>query len=205
MPAFFTLEKLQKQLFDIRAARRRATQDIPVFKFHPADDALAPGAEQPNYDDRAWPDFHIGEFWGGYDATAWFRARVPVPVAWRGHQLALHFQMGPKDGGDGTAESMLYLAGQLLQALDTWHEEAWLLPEHLAGEALDVAIQAWTGVYHIPAQRRVALAQLEWIDLDAHRLSHQLETLLLAAKALDATSLHRVKIVAALNQAIHPV
>src|SRR5258708_18289708 len=180
MPTFFTLEKIQKQLIDIRAARQRATQDIPVFKFHPAEDA--PGAEQPGFDDRGWADLRVGEAWGGYDVTAWFRARVPVPAEWRGRQLALHFQVGPKDGGDGAAEAMLYLAGQPLQALDTWHEEAWLLPEHLAGDTLAVAIQAWTGVYHIPARRRLALAQLVWIDLDAHRLAHQLETLLLAAK-----------------------
>ncbi len=203
MPTFYTLEKIQKQLIDIRAARCRAARPIPALKFHPADDA--PGAEQPGYDDRVWPDIRVGDAWGGYDVTAWFRARVPVPPEWRAHQLALHFQVGPKDGGEGAAEAMLYLAGQPLQALDTWHEEAWLLPEHLTTSALDVAIQAWTGVYHIPDRRRLALAQLEWIDLDAHRLSHQLETLLLAARALDATDIHRVKIVAALNAAIHLV
>src|SRR5258707_163503 len=87
MPTFFTLEKIQKQLIDIRAARRRATQPIPALKFHPADDV--PGAEQPGFDDRAWPDLHVGDAWGGYDTTAWFRARVPVPPAgfswpWRG-------------------------------------------------------------------------------------------------------------------------
>jgi alpha-mannosidase len=206
MATFFTLEKIQKQLIDIRAARRRAAQAIPAFKFHPAAEALAPGAEQPGYDDRAWADFHTGDTWGGYDVTAWFRTRVPVPADWRhGRQLALHFQMGPKDGGEGAAEAMLYLAGQPLQALDTWHEEAWLLPEHLAGQALDVAIKAWSGVYHIPDRRRVVQAQLVWIDLDAHRLAHQLETLLLAAKALDPNDLHRLKLVEALNQAMHRV
>jgi len=206
MPTFFTLEKVQKQLIDIRAARRRATQAIPAFKFHLADDSLAPGAERPTYDDSAWADFHTGDFWGGYDITAWFRTRVPVPAGWRqGKQLALHFQMGPKDSGDGAAESMLYLGGQPLQALDTWHEEAWLLPEHLTSPTLEVAIKAWSGVYHIPDRRRVALAQLVWIDLDAHRLAQQLETLLLAAKALDPNDLHRVKVVEALNEAMHRV
>ena len=130
MPTFFTLEKIQKQLVDIRAARLRAALPIPSFKFHEGD---LSGAERPAFDDTAWADFRTGDAWGGYDVTAWFRARVPVPADWRGHQLALHFQVGPRDGGDGTAESMLYLGGEPLQALDTWHEEAWLLPEHLEG------------------------------------------------------------------------
>ncbi len=203
MPTFFTLEKIQKQLIDICAARRRATRDIPLFKFHVGDDA--PGAEQPGYDDRAWADFPVGGPWGGYDVTAWFRARVPVPAGWPAHQLALYFQVGPKDGGDGQAECMLYLGGQPVQALDTWHEEAWLLPEHLTGGDLEVAIKAWSGVWCVPDRRRFALAQLVWIDLDAHRLAHQLETLVLAAKALDPNDLHRVQLAAALNQAIHRV
>ena len=206
MPTFYTLEKVQRQLISIRAARQRATQAIPVFKFHPADDALPPGAEQPGCDDHAWGDIHVGDFWGGYDVTAWFRTRVPLPADWRhGRQLALHFQMGPKDSGDGAVEAMLYLAGKPLQALDHWHEEAWLLPEHLASGTLEVAIKAWTGVYHIPERRRVALAQLVWIDLDAHRLAHQLETLLLAAKALDPNDLHRVKLIEVLNDAMHRI
>jgi len=206
MPTFFALEKIQRQLIDVRAARKRATRAIPAFKFHPADEALAPSAEQPGYDDHAWADMRVGDVWGGYDVTAWFRTRVPVPAEWRqGRQLALQFQLGPKDSGDGAVECMLYLAGQPLQALDTWHEEAWLLPEHVSGGPLDVAIKAWTGVYHIPERRRVALAQLVWIDLDAHRLSHQLETLLLAAKALDPNDLHRVKLIEVLNQAMHQI
>src|SRR5712692_3789170 len=152
MPTFFTLEKIQKQLIDIQAARRRAARDIPAFKFHAGADV--PGAERPDYDDHCWADFHVGDNWGGYDVTAWFRTRVPVPPDWRGQQLALHFQVGPKDGGDAAAESMLYLGGQPLQALDSFHEEAWLLPEHLQAGALDVAIKAWSAVYHIPDRRR---------------------------------------------------
>jgi alpha-mannosidase len=202
MPTFFTLEKIEKQLIDIRQARQRAMRPITDFKFHPAE---APGAERPAFDDRAWADFHTGDAWGGYDVTAWFRARVPVPPDWQhGRQLALHFQIGPKDGGDGAAEGLLYLNGQPLQALDTWHEEAWLLPEQV-GPELAVAIQAWSGDYHIPDRRRLALAQLVWIDLDAHHLTHLLTSLLLAARALDPNDLRRFKLEQALNRAIQRV
>ena len=99
MPTFFTLEKIEKQLIDIRAARWRAARPIPAFKFREGDPSA--GAESPGFDDTAWADFHVGDTWGGYDVTAWFRARVPVPPEWRDRQLALVFQVGPKDGGDG--------------------------------------------------------------------------------------------------------
>src|SRR5262249_61098 len=140
MPTFYTLEKIEKQLIDIRSARIRAAQPIPAFKFQPAD---VPGAQQPGFDDSAWPELKVGDSWGGYDVTAWFRARVPVPADWQEHQLALHILIGPPDGGDGAAEGMLYLDGVPVQALDTWHHELWLHPDELQAGALNVAIRAW--------------------------------------------------------------
>src|SRR5262249_52593588 len=75
----------------------------------------------------------------------------------------------------------------------------------LQSGALNVAIRAWTGVYHIPPQRRVALARLVWIDLGAHRLAHQLDALRLAVRALDANDLRRGRILAAPNEAAHTI
>jgi alpha-mannosidase len=73
---FFTLEKLEKHNQEIRNAIYRETRDIPSFKFLQGD---CPGAQAIEFDDRAWDDFRVGDFWGGYDVTAWFRAWVSIP------------------------------------------------------------------------------------------------------------------------------
>src|SRR5574338_503393 len=84
--AFFTIQKIEKLLKEVRAAVHRETRDIPVFKFHVGD---CPGAQHPEFDDRGWQDFQVGGLWGGYDITAWFRARVTIPAGWNEHRLYL--------------------------------------------------------------------------------------------------------------------
>lgn len=73
---FFTVQKITKQLKEIQASVHREGRDIPQFKYIESD---CPGAERPDFDDRAWDDFNVGGLWGGYDKIAWFRARVPIP------------------------------------------------------------------------------------------------------------------------------
>ena len=119
--SFFTEEKLTHLLSEVRPTVHRETYDITVFRFI-EDDVV--GAEHPDFDDSAWTEFRVGSFWGGYDITAWFRAYVTIPPHLRDKKLALRFLVGPRDGGNSTAETMLYVNGHALQAIDVWHEEA---------------------------------------------------------------------------------
>ncbi len=158
---FFTVEKIEKQIEELRLAIRREIHPIRRWKFWEGDCA---GAEHPDFDDCGWADFVIGDAWGGYDVTAWFRATVPIPAHLRDRRLALRFLVGPKDGGNSTAEAMLHVNGTPLQAIDVWHPEAWLPPEMLQDEHIHVAIKAWSGVLEVPPHRHFKLAQLIWID-----------------------------------------
>ena len=91
---------------------------------------------------------------GGYDVVAWFRAWVAIPPEFKDKKLALRFLVGPRDGGGSTAETMLYVKGTPLQALDLWHEEAWLPPEYAQQDEILVALKAWSGVLEVPDRRR---------------------------------------------------
>ncbi len=196
---FFTIEKIAKQLPEIRDAIARERLEIPYFKFHEGE---CPEASRVDFDDRDWPEFRVGDTWGGYDVTAWFRARVQVPESFRAGKLALRFLVGPRDGGDSTAESLLYVNGSPLQGIDVWHTEAWLPPECLQGDELLVALKAWSGVLGVPDRRRFKLAELVSIDEAADRLFHLAGTLLKSAEVLDEDDLRRVRLLQALDQAI---
>src|SRR5574341_1804669 len=139
---YFTLRKLEKRLPELRSAVYRESRDISVFRYHDGD---SPSAEHPDFDDRDWTEFDVGETWGGYDKIAWFRARVPIPDGWQRYKLALRFVVGPRDGGDSTAGTMLYVNGQPLQAIDMWHEHAWLPPKMIHFGEVSVALKAWSG------------------------------------------------------------
>ncbi len=200
---FFTVEKIERLLRDVRASVTRGSADIPRFKFRQtpfSDDAIA-GAERPEYDDRGWDDFHVGGAWGGYDFTAWFRAAVPIPPQWRDRKLALRLLPGPPDGGESTAEALLYVEGRPLQAFDAWHSEAWLPPELSARGEIHIALKAWSGVLGVPERRRFETAQLVWLDEGAERLVALADTLLGTVRTLDETDLRRDMILQALNEA----
>ncbi len=139
---FFAEEKIDRLLWEIKPTIHRMTYPIPRFKFYEGD---CFGAEHPQFDDSWWADFNVGECWGGYDVTAWFRATVPIPDDLRDKKVALRLLVGPRDGGASTAETMLYVNGEPLQAIDVWHEEAWLPPEHLNGDQIQIALKAWSG------------------------------------------------------------
>jgi alpha-mannosidase len=183
-----------------KRAIRRETVDIPKFKYY---EGQCPEAQQPGFDDSRWPDFEAGDFWGGYDVVAWFRARVHVPAGWKGRKLALRFQVGPRDGGGSTAESLLYVNGTPLQGIDVWHEEAWLPPEVLEQGELLVALKAWSGVLDVPDRRCFKLAQLVWIDEGAERFYSLADTLLKSIKLLDENDLRRARLLELLNRSFH--
>ncbi|MBI5671443.1 MAG: alpha-mannosidase [Chloroflexi bacterium] len=199
---FFTCEKIAKLLWEIRPTVYRETLDIPWFKFHEGDVA---GAEQPDFDDSGWDDFCLMDYWGGYDVTAWFRAYVPIPAGWTDHKLALRFLVGPRDGGGSTAETMLYVNGARVQAIDVWHEEAWLPPELLQTDCLVVALRSWSGVLDVPDRRRFKVAQLNRIDDGAERFYYLANTLLKAVNEVKPDDWRHVRLLEVLNEAFRLV
>jgi alpha-mannosidase len=199
---FFTIEKIHKQLAEIRNAVYRGVQEIPVFKYIERE---VPGAERLDFDDRNWDDFRVGGFWGGYDVTAWFRAWVPVPIEWKDHKIALRFLVGPRDGGGSTAETLLYVNGRPLQGIDIWHEEAWLPPELLEEGCILIALKAWSGVLDVPDRRRFKIAHLLWIDEDAEDFYYTATTILDSIRVLPEDDLRRVRLLGVLDDAFRHI
>jgi alpha-mannosidase len=195
---FFTVGKIAKQLKEIKASIYRERRDILHFKYIEND---CPSAQEPDFDDSNWNDFSLGGLWGGYDKIAWFRARVPVPEHWREEKVILRFLVGPRDGYGSTAETQLYVNGFPLQAIDVWHEEAWLPTEYADLDEIVIALQAWNGIYLTPPQRRFKEAALIQIDQPTERFYYLTNTLLQAIQELDEHDLRRTSLLDLLNQA----
>ncbi|HET6595282.1 MAG TPA: alpha-mannosidase [Anaerolineales bacterium] len=194
----FTVGKIQKQLKEVKASIHRERLDISRFKYIESD---CPGAQAPDFDDSTWKDFSLGGLWGGYDKIAWFRSRVSVPAEWRDEKVILRFIVGPRDGYGSTAETQLYVNGFPLQAIDVWHEEAWLPPEYMELDEITIALRAWNGIYLIPPQRRFKEAALIKIDQPTERFYYLTDTLLKALQQLDEHDLRRTKLLEVLNRA----
>lgn len=195
---FFTVGKIGKQLKEIKASIHRERRDIPQIKYMGSD---CPGAQAPDFDEDSWNDFPLDGLWGGYDKIAWFRARVPIPQDWREAKLILRFLVGPRDGYGSTAETQLYVNGFPLQAIDVWHEEAWLPPEYTRLDEIVIALRAWNGIYLTPPQRRFKEAALIRIDEPTERFYYLTNTLLQAIEQLDEHDLRRTRLLDLLNRA----
>lgn len=199
---FFSVEKIAHHMQEIRKAIHRETCDIPLFRYLEGEYPFElEGAHCPEFDDRHWLIFEVGDTWGGYDRAAWFRTWVRIPPHFKGKKMALRFLVGPRDGGGSTAETLLYVNGFPLQAIDVWHEEAWLPPEIVAQDNIQITLKAWSGVLQVPERRRFKLAQLVWVDEAAERFFYLGDTLLKSVKALSETDLARHQLLQALNQA----
>jgi alpha-mannosidase len=195
---FFTVGKIQKQLKEIKASIHRERRDILQFRFIESD---CSGAQAPDFDDGTWDNFSLGSLWGGYDKIAWFRTHVSIPKAWRDEKVILRFIVGPRDGYGSTAETQLYVNGFPMQAIDVWHEEAWLPPEYTQLDEIVLALRAWNGIYLTPPQRRFKEAALIKIDQPTERFYYLTDTLLKAVQQLDENDLRRTSLLDLLNQA----
>lgn len=201
---FFTIEKIENQLKEIRGYIHREAIDIPRFKYFEGESGLTiPGVHCPEFDDRKWADFQVGEFWGGYDRVAWFRTWVPILPGWKDKKLALRFLVGPRDGGNSTVETLLYVNGRPLQGIDVWHEEAWLPPEDIKQDVFFIALKAWSGVYQVPERRRFKIAQLLRIDEGAEEFFYLADNLVKTVKLMDENDLRRTRLLELLNQSFH--
>jgi alpha-mannosidase len=93
---YFTVEKIEKNLTELKDYIYKGTKDIPAFQYKEwefgEEDKYA---YTPDFDDRNWKNFQIGESWGGYDKSAWFRTTVSIPEEWKNERLVLHFLVGP--------------------------------------------------------------------------------------------------------------
>lgn len=137
---FFQLERIRKYVDeDIFPARIRKTMELPRWKYtENSMEEKIDDAYMVAYDDSGWKDFTLGQSWGGYDKVAWFRTKAAIPADFcdEGGSLALRAIVGPRDGGGSTAETLLYVDGHPVQAVDIWHEEAFLDPAIYQGKIL---------------------------------------------------------------------
>lgn len=204
---YFVLEKIRKYLDEeVEPSRYREVIDIPSWKYAETSmDEKIDDAYLADYDDSKWADFSVGGTWGGYDRAAWFRTSVEVPESFRGGPLAIKLLVGPRDGGESTAETLLYVNGHPVQGMDIWHEEA-LLEESLSRrKTLRLALKAWSGVLAPPKFRTFRLAQLIRLDMKADKFYFVADTVLRCAALLNENDLRRIRLTELLNKTFHCV
>ena len=101
--------------------------------------------------DVDWPIIRLGDRWGEAGRYAWFRRQVRIPEAWAGQPVCLHLSLHvyvPHTVEDAllTSESLVYIDGVPVQAVDRHHREVLLTEKARGGETFQVAIEAFAGM-----------------------------------------------------------
>lgn len=193
----FQLERIRKYIDeDIFPTRIRASVRMTDWKYTESSmEEKINDAWAPDYDDSSWADFRLGDRWGGYDRVAWFRTVVRIPEEFRGQQIVFRAIVGPRDGGGSTAETLCYINGKPVQAVDVWHEEVFLDPDICREtDELHVALKAWSGVLDIPPFRVFKEAALCVADTKVDRFYYTIDTVLRCAQLLDEGDLRRIRL-----------
>lgn len=203
----FVLEKIRKYLDeDIRPTRYREVLDIVSWKYRETSmEEMINDAYEIEYDDHGWQDFRLKGTWGGYDKVSWFRTTVEVPESFRDGQVAVKILAGPRDGGQSTAEALLYVEGHPVQGIDIWHEEALLEEELGKKKELHLALKAWSGVLEPPEFRTFRLAQLVKPDQKVDQFCFVVDTVLRSTILLGEHDLRRIRLTKLLNKTIQKV
>lgn len=205
--AHFVLEKIQKYLTeDIIPSRYRESVDLESWKyFETSMDEKIDTAYSIDFNDKDWQDFRLWDTWGGYDKVAWFRTTVKIPESFQNSQIALKLLVGPRDGGDSTAETLLYVNGHPVQGMDIWHEEALLEEELCNQEELHLALKAWSGVLVPPKFRTFKAAQLVKLDKKVDKFCFVMDTLVRSVKLIDENDLRHIQLKKLLNNTMKKV
>ncbi len=200
---YFTIEKIERRLHEIKTTIYRDHQEIEHFKYEESEFGEENNeAYKLEFDDSNWADFQIGDYWGGYDKGAWFRTKVTIPQDWKDKRIVLRFLVGPRDGGGSTAETLLYVNGTPLQGIDVWHEEAWLPPEFLQENEITIALKAWSSVLEVPERRCFKLAQIALVDGVTEKYYFLADTVFKAVQELDENDMRYMKLLNAVNDSL---
>jgi len=84
--------------------------------------------------------------WEGRDKYFWIMGEVDVPSVKEDNQFLLLFDFGKSnDGNTSGFEAMLYINGELYQAVDGNHKEVFI-DESYSGQKINVALRLWGGL-----------------------------------------------------------
>ena len=110
----------------------------------------------------------VGDRWEGRDAYLWLRKKIKVPDAWKGRRITGIFDFGKTGAGNNSGfESMLYVDGEMYQAVDGNHQEVFF-DQEFCGKELNLIFRLWSGLEGggkpKVQEHRISYADLAWLD-----------------------------------------
>lgn len=211
----FTLEKLRARIPAIAEAAVRVSSPIADLQTCAAPGPVAEStmAPAPAPDYAGWQPLAAGQPWGGAPGadpqaprreigwgipadgggTHWLRATLRVPEAWRGQSVHLALAWEGRD--QSSLEAIVYLGGQALSGLDSFHRSA-LLPAAAHTGEHELLIRCYT-----PYRQPFGGLSLQLRDETIFQLGQAMRALHEAAQTFGESAVQRHTLLTSLNNA----
>lgn len=152
-----------------------------------------------------WQKIQEGSQWGGAQQYSYFRGKVKIPVSWKGNPIELRVMhknnyLAPTHDDNTTCgpEGQVFIDGQRAGAIDREHHV--IRYAFKPGQTYD--IRAVIFAARIPCRHTLETYGVAMIDGPTWKLYHDMFVALEMAEQLDANSLDRERLLAALDAAL---
>ncbi len=188
----FHVERMESHVDLLRELRYKKTKSLE-FLYCKLDGQKQINPMLPALDSSSWEVMKIGEFWSGRDEYLWLRKKVSIPKEWCGQTVLGRFDFGSTGGGNCYGfEAMLYVNGEIYQAVDSNHMEVFFDIDKL-GLDLDLCFRLWSGLEGGGAKRdmhhQIKMARLCVLDVASDEFYYLAKATLGNIKAMDEDSL----------------
>ena len=201
---FFTEEKLQSRVEELKIKRYFAHESIAPFK-------AMEGQLSEDESNICMPDkieggsFDLNDVFEGRDRYLWIEKEVTFPEAKEGCEIVGLFDFGKTGHGSNSGfESLLYVDGHPYQGVDTNHQE--VVFSNMEGKKATLTFMLWTGLegggVHRIFQHRCKSAHLAYLHKKTDELYYFATAITETLLYLDKASEHYVNLLAALDRAL---
>ena len=200
---YFTLERVKRIVRELKDYCYPSREQIMSYKIKPGDiqglTELNP--DSLHLDSSGWQDFGPEDRWGGRDRHYWFKTEVSIPERFDGRTVVYEVKTGREGDWDAlNPQFLLYINGQLVQALDVNHREAILAENAKVGEVFSIALHAYSGMKEGLVELKSDLAVL---DREVEKLYYNIKVPLEVAELIEPETKTRIDILNYLNDAVN--
>ncbi|XCP84142.1 alpha-mannosidase [Roseburia hominis] len=163
---FLTDRKLERRITELEKYRYRDIIALNEFAVQEDTQGVVNPVLPTSFE--GWDTLRVQDTWKGRDLYLWMHKDIEIPSQWKGRKVVGVFDYGNTGAGNNAGfESMVYLNGEMYQAVDANHKEVFF-NDALCGTTADVTFRLWSGLEGggVPTaqEHRIARADLAWLD-----------------------------------------
>lgn len=195
---FFRIERIEKTVNELKKLIYSGATKLDMLQRKEGDYR---GIEAVDAADIPWEAFGRSDRWVGKDQRSWFRAEFALPRVYQGKKVILRVVTGREEQWDAiNPQFLIYVNGELIQGLDTNHQEITLTEAGKAGERFRVDLHGFTGM----VEGEIIVNLDLWVlDPQIEKVYYDLQVPLEVAKLLEEEDEDRIAVLNHLTEAIN--